>query len=187
MTEDDFQNEKLEEAKRHLRHTFFSSIGQAISMWGSMENILVSIASLLLNTDPDKAGLIFYSIQNMHVWLNIVDDLFSIDTVFSDKRKEWTKISDRLRGLNDMRVRIAHHTYWHRGKDDEHPTLAAAPLDTRTKSKKYEPLTPEQIVDFIETVAQISESLNNDLFGPMTKQWIALRRKRARLPNDPPQ
>jgi hypothetical protein len=38
------------------RSEFYSSVGQAISMWASMEDLLVEIAALLLDTSEEKAG-----------------------------------------------------------------------------------------------------------------------------------
>lgn len=48
--------------KRHQE--LYSSVGQAISMWASMEGEVVEIAAILLGTTERKTGLVLYSIMN---------------------------------------------------------------------------------------------------------------------------
>ena len=62
-----------------LRRMFYTGVGQGISHWAHMEERLVEIAVILLGTTNRKAGLVFYSIINFHTWLNIIDELFSLD------------------------------------------------------------------------------------------------------------
>ena len=64
---------------------------------------------MLLDTPSEKAGLVLYSINNVHTWLSIIEELFAIDTKFTALRPEWIAIATRLRKLNDTRVSLAHH------------------------------------------------------------------------------
>jgi hypothetical protein len=129
------------------RSEFYRSVGQAISMWASMEDLLVEIAALLLDTSEEKAGLLMYSIINFNVWLNIIDELFSIEPRYQTHKATWTAQSEKLRGMNDTRVRLAHHTV--RAQIDNSP-LALRPgrYDSRMKSRKHKPLTEAEIVAF---------------------------------------
>jgi hypothetical protein len=70
---------------------------------------LVHIVSWLLDSETKKVGLVLYSINNFHTWLSIIDELFAMDPNFSPLRSDWIKIAERLRKLNDVRVRLAHH------------------------------------------------------------------------------
>jgi hypothetical protein len=165
-----------------LRNTFFSVVGQSISTWSAMESVLIGIAGTLLDLTGSrslsKVGLVFYSVQNFHVWLNIIDELFSLDDDFKDKRDEWGKKSDQLRKLNDTRVRLAHHTYWHKVPNSADPSLAPARFDARNKSKKHAPLNMEQIADFLVVTTRIYEELIV-LFEEMHERVIAAQRERA--------
>ena len=76
-----------------------------------MENSLIAIAALLLRTyEGKKVGTILYSIANFHTWLSIIGDLFTQEPLYTALKPRWNKISERLRELNDTRVRLAHHT-----------------------------------------------------------------------------
>jgi hypothetical protein len=74
-----------------------------------MEGFLVHIASWILDSKTNKVGLVLYSINNFHTWLSIIDELFAMYPNFSPLRSDWIKIAERLRKLNDVRVRLAHH------------------------------------------------------------------------------
>src|SRR5689334_7652919 len=93
---------KMDEAEWQRRSTFYSSVGQAISLWASMENKLVEIAALLLGTSEIKSGLMFFSISNFHVWLNTIDELFNLEPALQQFRPVWGTESDTLRQLNDV-------------------------------------------------------------------------------------
>lgn len=71
---------------------------------------------------------------------------------------KWTKISSKLRGLNDVRVRLAHHTSFGL-ENDESITLRPSPLDIRTKSKKQPLLSPMEILDFISALNEVIQRL----------------------------
>src|SRR5437762_9628359 len=96
--------------KQH--EALYSSIGQAISMWASMEGEIVEIATVLIGTTERKAGLIFYSIMNFYAWLSIIDELFSLDPLYESHKPDWCKCSEVLRMLNDTRIQLDQHTIW---------------------------------------------------------------------------
>lgn len=87
----------------------YEVIGRSITDWSQMEGFLVDIVSWLLDSKTKKVGLVLYSINNVHTWLSITDELFAMDPNFSPLRSDWTKIAGRLRKLNDVRIRLAHH------------------------------------------------------------------------------
>jgi hypothetical protein len=108
--------EELEEFKADIDRTaveitakMYQAIGRSITDWSRMEGSLVHIASWLLDSGSKKVGLVLYSFNNFHTWLSIIDELFAIDPNFSSLRSDWIKIAERLRKLNDVRVRLAHH------------------------------------------------------------------------------
>jgi hypothetical protein len=76
-TAEDIQ--ELEELKVEMAEDYYAAIGKAISGWSGTEGILVVLAAILLDTTQEKAGLILYSIANVHSWLSIIDELFAID------------------------------------------------------------------------------------------------------------
>jgi hypothetical protein len=71
------------EAKKLL----YSAIGQAISAWSALETLLVRLAAILLGASREKTGVVFYSIQNFHLWLNIIDELFNLEKRIPRSRK----------------------------------------------------------------------------------------------------
>jgi hypothetical protein len=102
--------EELEEFKADIDRTaveitakMYQAIGRSITDWSRMEGSLVHIASWLLDSGSKKVGLVLYSFNNL------IDELFAIDPNFSSLRSDWIKIAERLRKLNDVRVRLAHH------------------------------------------------------------------------------
>jgi hypothetical protein len=140
--------------------TFYSAVGQGISFWTSMEARLVQIAARLMGTTDEKAGLLLYSIMNFHSWLNSIDELFALEPRYSEQRQPWQDTSAKLRGLNDTRVRLAHHTVW---RDDTfrsgRPSLLPGQFDTRIKSRKYKPLELEEIYVFSNSVLETEKEL----------------------------
>jgi hypothetical protein len=140
------------------KESFYSAVGQAISMWSSMESKLVEVAAILLGTTDHKTGLFLYSIMNFHAWLNIIDELFALEPQYSSHKSAWLDISSELRTHNDTRTRLAHHTVW----DSADPTIALRPsqYDVRSKSKKHQPLVERQIVDFTSTILAIDKKLS---------------------------
>jgi hypothetical protein len=152
-----------DEAEKQLEQIFYQSVGSAISSWTSMESSIVAIASLLLETSFQKAGLVFYSIANFNVWLDVVGELFSLEEKYSDKQSEWTSISKRLRDLNGIRVRLAHHTSLERDRASTLPSLRPPRFDIRLKSQKHAPLDTGQIIRFIEDVGQVQRRLTDML------------------------
>jgi hypothetical protein len=119
----------------------FRHVGFALSSWAGMETSLVGIACLLLRTkEANKIGTILYSLSNFHTWLSIIGDLFLLEPLYIDLMTRWNKINNRLRELNDIRVRLAHHTLYY---GDQDTTIAAdtslvpGRFDVRPKSQKH--------------------------------------------------
>lgn len=161
----EFDKAEFDSIARELREDTYATIGKSITAWSTTESILVTIATMLLDTRPEKAGLVLYSINNFHTWLSIIEELFAIDQQFTLLRPEWIAISNRLRKLNDTRVSLAHHALGP-GKGFEHfvetdnddlsgifPTLRPDSSDTRTKSKKHTPIGLEQLSEFMHELA----------------------------------
>jgi hypothetical protein len=148
MTEDD------EPTKRRAR--MWSAVGTAISTWVLMEGGLVWLLAILLRIDsyPEKAGVILYSINNFPTWLTIIDELMALDTKLTGHLSKWNKLNSRLRALNDTRVRLAHHTAM--GLDHSEVSLRPAVYDVRTKSNKYSPLDEGEIREFVKKVGDIT-------------------------------
>lgn len=170
--------DRLRGAQRLMEKAFFETVGQAISIWAHVETLMVAITALLLRSPPRKVGVMLYSNQNLHVWLNIIDELFSLDAETIEFRPQWTALSADLRSLNDTRVRLAHHTYFHRQRDPSNPALLPGRFDSRKKSAKYAPLETEEILDFLDSVTKSSEGLDA-LMKQLLAQLRASRSKSA--------
>ena len=151
-------------ARPELTEDTYALIGKSITAWSTTESILVTIATMLLDTRPEKAGLVLYSINNFHTWLSIIEELFAIDQQFTLLRPEWIAISNRLRKLNDTRASLAHHALGRKGfehfvetdNDDLSgifPTLRPNSSDTRTKSKKHTPIGRNNSSEFMHELA----------------------------------
>jgi hypothetical protein len=136
----------------------YSSVGQAISFWASMEGKVVQIGARLLGTSDIKAGLMFYSIMNFFSWLTIVDELFSLEPKFNSLKDDWGDISNKLRGFNDTRVRLAHHTIWDYPESDG-LGLRPGKLDVRAKSRKHLPLGDLDIAKFAQSILDVENEL----------------------------
>src|SRR4051812_32027345 len=91
------------------RLNFFGVVGHGISVWARMEVALIAIAAILLGTSQEKAGTVLYSINNFHAWAAILLDLMEDDPHWKPYRSQLTPILETLKGLNDTRVRLAHH------------------------------------------------------------------------------
>jgi hypothetical protein len=145
--------------------SFYMAVGQGISHWAHMEERLIQVVAKLLRASEAKAGLIMYSITNFHVWIQIIDDLFVLDGTYPKSLKLWRGIADSLKSENDIRVRLAHHSMSQEDEDpeEEERTIQAflrpGRFDTRTKSKKFKPLTMVEIVDFTGRIGDIHEKL----------------------------
>jgi hypothetical protein len=172
MNEEDEQtlsriNEKLDK----ITEQSYYAVGTAISLWSRMEGSLVHIASWLLDARSEKVGLVFYSINNFHTWLSIIEELFEINPAFSPLKSEWNAIAKKLRGLNDIRVRLAHHSF-EPGRDiielaeneldfaEAYPALKPHELDGRAKWKK-KAIGIEEILAFEEEVVTVIEKLTD--------------------------
>ena len=204
---------EIEEATARINSTIhgvtkntYRAIGSAITIWSRMGGYLVHIASWLLDAKSHKVGLVFYSINNFHTWLSIIDELFAIDPAFSPVKSDWNEIANKLKGLNDIRVRLAHHAL-EQGKDpidvadneldllEAFPTLRPNKVDVRAKWKK-KAIGLKEIITFQEEVLAAVEKLTNLMhrmdpiyMGPK-RRLVAnikeLQRRAASPPADPP-
>jgi len=144
---------------------FYMAVGQGISHWSHMEARLVQVAAKLLKTSEAKAGLVMYSIINLHVWLQIIDELFVFDGTYPKSLRLWRSVAESLRAENDIRVRLAHHAISQDERkiaDEVNETqahLRPARLDVRAKSAKAKPLTMVEIIEFTGRVNQIHDKL----------------------------
>jgi hypothetical protein len=150
------------------RYELFSCVGQALTRWAQMEDLLIAIVSLLLRVhEGKKIGTILYSITNFYTWLSIIGDLFSLEPLYVSLKPRWNKISHRLKGLNDTRVRLAHHSI--SLQDNEDTSLRPGQFDSRPKSHQHRvnPLDYDQIIAFMESVSNITEDIR-ELLNAMT-------------------
>jgi hypothetical protein len=143
---------------------FYLAVGQGISHWSNMEGRLVQVAAKLVGAPEAKVGLIMFSVINIHTWIQIIDDLFLIDGTYPNSMKLWRSIARSLKAENDIRVRLAHHSISQERFETPEEAgyqayLRPARLDTRAKSKKFEPLTMVEIVNFTGRVGDIHEKL----------------------------
>jgi hypothetical protein len=170
------------------KNEFYSNVGQAISAWSGMESVLVGAASILLEVHPEKAGLVLYSNQNFHVWLNIIDGLFELEPKFANLKPTWTKISNDLRGMNDTRVGLAHHSVFHHSLElfEQNPLLKPSPFDARTKSRKHQPLTANEILAFTDKISAMIGRLGKLNVAMKNQRLPASPDKSAQLPDDQP-
>jgi hypothetical protein len=142
------------------KRALYLLIGQGISMWSGAEAIIAEIFASLMGSPPEKAGLVIYSINNFYTWLTIIDDLISIDDRFAPIKDEWGRIAEKLKGLNDTRVRLAHHTAFTFGEmPSGPPSLRPSYMDTRSKSRKHAPLTSGEIDTFCDEVDSMLDRL----------------------------
>jgi hypothetical protein len=166
------------EIKKHLKplsvalldqaKNFYISVGQGITHWASMEGRLVQIAARLLKTSEEKAGIVFYSIININIWITIIDELFEQDGTYTNSMKAWRKLIGPLRKENKIRVRLAHHLM---SQDEEdlggtkaiQAYLRPGQLDSRAESKNVKPMTMVEIVEFTGRVGDLHDSLLNVL------------------------
>jgi hypothetical protein len=95
--------------------------------------------------------------------------VFAIEPRYRSLRSDWTPIAERLKKLNDTRVRLAHYALISgkgiealiAGEDLEviFPSLQPNQFDTRTKTKKQTPLRFEEVVVFIQELASVAVRL----------------------------
>lgn len=165
----EYQKAMMEEQERRADELFkkndngvYVAVGTALTSWATMEQAIVFIAAHLLRTEPEKAGLVLYSIINFSVWISLIDELFAVDTIFAPLKPKWNKLADRLRQLKDDRDTIAHHAAH---KPDlnasafEETSLRPSELDIRRKSLKREPMTDDDIFAFGSKVHALSSDL----------------------------
>ena len=140
------------------RGAFYAVVGQAISIWADTETSIVRICARLLETDEEKAGLVLFSL-NFVAWLPLITELFKSSKKHQRLKKKWNKQEEQLKILNDLRVRLAHHTSWE-SRGTEPIALKPSRLDTRPRSKAYKPLTANEISNqFTEPVYEIGNKL----------------------------
>jgi hypothetical protein len=158
--QDEYRQEN-KEIREQFETRLMTSVGKALSAWAGLEQILVSITSMLLDTSLSKTGVVMYSIINFNAWLAIISDLFLQDETFSHLKSRWDKLTSRLHGLKDMRDRIAHHSVFSADTPAEiikHTSLLPSPFDSRSKTRKHHPLHFTQVEEFYQAViAALSE------------------------------
>jgi hypothetical protein len=161
------QNQEFDTKQKSVeQNALFSAVGLALSFWSQTEENLVAITGMLLRTKFQMAGLIMYSIINFHVRLNIIDELFSMSPHYGSLKPKWNKVHEKLKALQDMRDRLAHHTVYSGRRSDE-ATLSPGRFDSRKKSKKHQPLTRDQIWDFTHSLTKVTHD-TAELIDAMT-------------------
>jgi hypothetical protein len=143
------------------KHTLYLLIGQGISIWTSNEHILASIFAQLLGAPEQKAGLVLYSINNFYAWLTLIDELIAIDDHFTSIKDEWGGLSSKLKPLNDIRLRLAHHTSFNFDDSEKTVALRPSPLDARSKTRKSTPLTWPEINTFCDDASELQTPLHD--------------------------
>jgi hypothetical protein len=152
--------ETIAKWKKDNKQFLFMLVGEALSLWAQMEDSLVIIAGMLLRTKFTKVGAIFYSIINFNTWLGLIDELFALEPSYDAVKPKWNKVAERLKKLNDTRVRLAHHTIHAVPSSElEDTSLRPGRLDARRKSQKYQPMNADQILSFIHSVTAVLEDL----------------------------
>ena len=122
----------------------YFTVGQGITLWSKMENVLVFMFAILMPVTLPKAGLVLYSI-NFNQWLHLIDELLA-DSDFVEARLGWNKLKSELKALSDTRNVLAHHQV---DRDvDERPSLVPSAFDSRSKTLKKHPLSVEDIQEF---------------------------------------
>jgi hypothetical protein len=169
-----------EDAREIDNIMFYRLVGESISLWSETEGFIAVIGALLLGTSDEKAGIVFFSTPNFYSWLSIIDDLFILDKDFESLRPAWGEIAERLKKMNDTRVRLAHHSYNDRRKIKGVPALRPNRIDARSKSKKYAPLDAEQILAFIAKFSPLIAKL-----GGLIRQMHAIRRASLQKSSSP--
>jgi len=141
------------------REIFQTVVGHALTTWARMEEQLVLLAAILIPAKTEKAGLILYSIINFSVWLSVIDDLFLLETRFSEFKPRWNKIHARLRRDKDYRDRLAHHAV-RLQNDNRRAFSLPSRFDSRQKSRSFAPLTVDEAVAFSGRITAIAEDLH---------------------------
>jgi hypothetical protein len=155
----------LSVALKDQAENFYFRVGQGISHWSRMEGCLIQIASKLLRAPENKVGLVMYSIININIWLQIIDDMFVLDRTYPKSLRTWRRISEVIRSQNAVRVRLAHHSISQEEINVEgeltgfQAYLRPGQFDTRVQSQKFKPLTVLEIIDFILKVNDIHDNL----------------------------
>ena len=148
--------------KESFESGLFTSVGKALSLWAALEQCLVGITAGLLCTSEKKAGIVMYSIINFGAWLGIIGELFAEDELFVHLKSRWDKLSSRLRALKDTRDRIAHHSVFSADTPvamARFTGLKPSPFDGRSKSRKQQPLTTEQVEEFYQAIGDAVRDL----------------------------
>ncbi len=105
-----------------------------------------------------KGGLVLYSIINLNVWLALISELLATETIYDGLTDRWNKLESRIKGLNDIRARLAHNTVWESSPDDF--GLKPGRYDTRSRTKTFKTLTTTEIGDFVEKADKINRDLH---------------------------
>lgn len=182
----------LKHAKDRQWSVLNYATGHALTGWALMEDCLVILASLLLNTTVEKTGLVFFSIINFQAWITIITELFELDQKFSPFQRRWNKIFERLRSEKDNRDRLAHNYIMSENASGNPlglPIKIASRIDMRQKSLKSRPMTLEQVVSFrtrVDAIADDLQSLIKDMTSHLLDPQPASPEKSSELSSDQP-
>lgn len=155
---------------------FYAAVGEGISRWAAMEEMLVHILAKLLKTPINKAGLVGYS-TSFYGLVQVIDDLFVVDGTYAKSMKMWRRTVSTLRRENDVRVQLAHQSLHRNGLEVAVVGFAKAylrpsPLDTRSKSRKSTALDEEGIREFISRVNALHQRLK-EILAQMKKRRVS--------------
>jgi hypothetical protein len=147
---------------KELQTVFYTAVGQAISFWVDLESRIVEVAASLIGTTRDKAGVVMHA-NDFARWEHIIGDLFDLQPDLKKQRKKWNKLAEKLRPMNDIRVRLAHHTS--ANTNDKIPALTPSRYDKRSKSRKHAPLKAHEIAEFMHNIIDAHKKADRLLSG----------------------
>jgi hypothetical protein len=158
------EKEEIALEQRQFELSLFSAVGKALTAWAQIEDLVVALFSMLIGSSQTKAGVIFYSIINFGTWLSIVTELIAQDELYSPFQARWNKLIGRLRGLKEVRDRVAHHSAIVPDTIVDLVSLTSLKpsiYDTRSKSLNYSPLTTSQIEEFFHRMIDVAKDLES--------------------------
>lgn len=174
------QIKPLSQALMEQRKNFYMVVGQALSHWVGMEVRLIQIAAILLRTDSERAGIVMYPAP-FGSWVPLIDDLFKHSGTYPEAHSAWNKLSNKLRGKNDIRVRLAHQSLSQEGDSAGYQAyLRPSEFDRRQKTIASKPMTIVEILKFADDVGELHDELVK-ILRLMKKRESSLRIFRAQL------
>ena len=178
LTESEGVEDKV---KRVEKINFYASVGRGITAWHSLENSLVLITAIILRCDTKQVGILLYHNMNFGGWIGSITDLMKVDDRCEPFKKDWTKISHKLRELKDIRDRLAHNTSSLEAERlGTKLQLIPGKLDFRQKSQTHKPLSEGEIDLFTENVYKLAEQamrLTQSLYAALISPNVPLLEK----------